>query len=330
MFGLERSIGSVHNLIAFEAAARLLSFSRAADELGVTQPAVSQAVRRLELAIGTRLFHRGRRAVALTESGERLYEDVADGFSRILATARQIGRAARPDHVTLLVSTAFATWWMVPRLAEFRDRHPGVDLRLETLDKDLEIASEATSLAVRRGDGRWPGYASALIAPERLSAVASPAFIARHGRPASVAGLLALPLIHLEEPHRYRPGWREFFAEFRVDFRDAGEGLRLNDYALVLQAAMAGEGVALGWAHICERPTAQGLLQAVGPWCWETGEGFHLAWSDTVAISAHAALFRDWILATAHGRGPGPATRPSAGRAREDRRRPLSAPRLRR
>ena len=293
---LQRRIGSVHNLVVFEAAARLRSFSRAGDELGVTQPAVSQAVRRLEAAIGARLFQRSNRAIALTDAGARLFEDVTDGFSRILATARQIGRAARPDHVTLLVSTAFATWWMVPRLAEFRTRHPRVDLRLETLDKDLEIASEATSLAVRRGDGQWPGYASALIAPERLFAVASPAFIAQQGSPAGVRDLLTVPLIHLEEPHRDRPGWPDFFEHFGVEFRDTGEGLRLNDYALVLQAAMAGEGVALGWAHICERPIAQGLLQPVGSWIWDTGAGFHLVWSETVPISAHAALIRDWIV----------------------------------
>ncbi len=292
---LERYIGSVHNLVIFESAARLGSFSRAAEELGVTQPAVSQAVRRLEAAIGARLFRRSHRLVALTDAGERLFDDVSDGFARIISTARQIGRGSRPDHVTLLVSTAFATWWMVPRLAEFRARHPGVDLRLETLDKDLEIASEATSLAVRRGDGHWPGYASVLIAREQLVAVASPAMVARAGELQSVRDLLALPLIHLEEPHRFRPGWTEFFAHFGVEFRDTGEGLRLNDYALVLQAAMAGEGIALGWRHICERPVAQGLLREIQPWSWRTGDGFYLVWSDSVPISAHTELFRDWI-----------------------------------
>ena len=294
---LERHVGSVHNLVLFEAAARLKSFSAAAEELGVTQPAVSQAVRRLEAAIGARLFRRGHRSITLTAAGERLFGDVADGFSRILATARQIGRTAQPDHVTLLVSTAFATWWMVPRLAEFRARHPRVDLRLETLDKDLEIAAEATSLAVRRGDGHWPGYDTALIAPERLMALASPGFLARQAPPQSPADLRRLPLIHLEEPHRYRPGWPEFFKALGTDYRDQGEGLRLNDYALVLQAAMAGEGVALGWMHVCERPVQKGLLAPVGPWEWRTGQGFHLVWASGEELSPHARLARDWIIA---------------------------------
>jgi DNA-binding transcriptional LysR family regulator len=296
---LSRLTGSIHNLVLFEAAGRLASFSQAAEELGVTQPAVSQGVRRLEAAIGARLFHRQHRSIALTDAGERLYSDVSASFTRILSTARQIGRAARSDHVTVMASTAFATWWMVPRLADFRARHPLVDLRLETLDKDLDISSEATSLAVRRGDGRWPGYAQALIARECLVPVASPAYLARRKAPRSVDGLRNCPLIHLDEPHRYRPGWPEYFRHAGVDFRDQGEGLRLNDYALVLQAAMAGEGVAIGWAHICERPIAQGLLVPVGPWRWETGAGFHLVWSQTQTISAHAALVRDWIVGVA-------------------------------
>jgi hypothetical protein len=294
---LVRHVGSVHNLVIFEAVARRLSFSHAADELGLTQPAVSQAIRRLETAMGTRLIQRRHRSLALTDAGSRLYADVADGFSRILATVRQIGRAARSEHVTLLVSTAFATWWLVPRLAEFRVLYPQVDLRVETLDKDVDIAAEATSLAVRRGEGDWPGYRSALITPERISAVASPALCARVSSHPDIRALLGLPLIHLDEPHRYRPSWADYFAHFGVPFRDRGDGLRLNDYALVLQAAMAGEGVAIGWQHICERPMAQGLLMPVGPWEWSSGAGFHLVWSDATPLTPAAALVRDWILA---------------------------------
>ena len=102
-----------------------------------------------------------------------------------------------------LVSTAFATWWLVPRLAEFRALYPSVDLRLETLDKDVDIAAEATSLAIRRGHGEWPGYASARLTPERITAVASPAFLSSHGPVRDLRHLLSWPLIHLDEPHRF-------------------------------------------------------------------------------------------------------------------------------
>jgi len=299
MPNIERQLGPAHNLVVFEAAARHLSFSRAAEELSVTQPAVSQALRRLEAAIGARLFLRGHRQIALTNAGERLYLDVSDGFSRILATARQIGRAAGSDQVTLLVSTAFATWWMVPHLQEFHARNPGIDLRLETVTRDIEIASDATTLAVRRGNGQWPGYRAALIAPERLCAVASPGLLARLPPITELTALAGQVLVHLEEPHRQRPTWAAFFAQFGGVFQDRHDGLRLNDYALVLQAAMAGEGIVLGWEHVCRLPLAQGLLATVGPWRWETGAGFYLVWSDRDALSDKAVLVRDWILSKA-------------------------------
>jgi DNA-binding transcriptional LysR family regulator len=293
---LIRRVGSVHNLVIFEATARLGSFSRAASELSLSQPAVSQAVRRLETAIGARLFQRHHRTISLTDAGARLHADVTDGFSRILATVRQINRSARGDHVTLLVSTAFATWWLVPRLAEFRARHPSVDLRLETLDTEADVSSETSSLAVRRGLGQWPGYSSALITPERLIAVASPALLARLPPIQAVSDLTHLPLIHLDEPHRYRPGWTDYFNHFGIAYRDRGDGLRLNDYALVLQAAMAGEGIAIGWKHVCARPMEQGLLAAAGPGLWETGSAFHLVWSQAAPLIDNAVLVRDWIL----------------------------------
>ena len=253
----------------------------------------------MEEAIGTRLFMRRHRGIALTDAGERLYRDVSDGFQRILATARQIGRGTAGDHVTLLVSTAFATWWMVPHLQEFHARNPGLDLRLETVNRDIEIASPATTLAVRRGDGNWTGYHAARIAPERLQAVGSPALLRRLPPIKTLADLAALQLVHLDEPHRYRPTWTSFFRHFGVSYPERGDGLRLNDYALVLQAAMAGEGIVLGWDHVCRLPIRQGLIMPVGPWCWETGAGFYLVWSEREALSERAALTRNWILSKA-------------------------------
>jgi DNA-binding transcriptional LysR family regulator len=299
MLRFEHQIGSAHNLVVFEAAARHLSFSRAAEELSVSQPAVSQALRRLEDSIGTRLFLRRHRGIALTDAGERLYRDVSDSFQRILSTARQIGRGSAGDHVTLLVSTAFATWWMVPHLQEFHARNPGFDLRLETVNRDIDIASPATTLAVRRGDGSWPGYHAALVAPERLNVVASPALLRRLSPIDSLADLASQQLVHLDEPHRYRPTWTSFFRHFGASYPERGDGLRLNDYALVLQAAMAGEGIVLGWNHICRLPIRQGLIVPVGPWQWDTGAGFYLVWSEGEVLSDRAALTRDWILSKA-------------------------------
>ncbi|MGB0507956.1 MAG: LysR substrate-binding domain-containing protein [Pikeienuella sp.] len=293
---LLKQIGSLHHLTAFEAAARHGSFTRAAEELNVSQPAISQSIRRLEAAIGVPLFQRGHRSITLTDAGELLAHDVVEGFQRILSTVKHLNRLGETDHVTLSVSTAFANYWMIPRLQAFHDRHPLVDLRLQTTDKELDLAQEGISLGVRRGHGEWRGYESALIAPERLVVVASPAWLSGHGPVADPAALSRLPLIHLEEPYRARPSWTDWFKAHGVAYRDTGGGLRLNDYALVLQATMAGEGAAMGYHHVLGNLLEQGLLTRVGTWEHMTGVSYHLVWSSRTPLSANAVEVRDWVL----------------------------------
>ena len=201
--------------------------------------------------------------------------------------------------MTLSVSTAFANYWMVPRLAELHRQHPDIDLRLQTTDKDLDLAQEGLSLGVRRGTGDWPGYDGVKIAADVLIPVASPRFLRGCGPLDSLSALAAQRLVFLEEPFRPRPTWRDWFAAQGFDYRDSGEGLRLNDYALVIQAAMAGEGIALGWLHIVENLLQQDLLEPAGPWRWETENSHYLIWSNRTALSEPAEIVRDWIIANA-------------------------------
>ena len=305
---LRELVHSAHHLLVFEAAARHGSFTRAARELNVSQPAVSLAVKQLETALKVPLFTRGHRAISLTPAGEMLFGDVSSGFSRMLETARRLRRQGRGAHVTLSVSTAFANYWMVPRLAHFRRRNPGIDLRLQTTDKDLDLAEEGLSLGVRLGAGAWRGYAAALIADEELIAMASPRFAEAHPGIASLDTLADQRLIHLEEPFRPRPTWGDWFSAMGGTYRDSGHGLRLNDYALVIQAAMAGEGIALGWRHVVQGLLEQKLLVRIGPWAWRTKAGFYLIWSSKVQLSAQAEVVKDWIIETARAgpraRGP--------------------------
>lgn len=293
---LRRLIHSPHHLFVFEVCGRLMSFTRAAGELGVSQPAVSLAIRQLEQAIGQALFLREHRAIRLTEAGERLFGEVSISFERILQIAREVKYEPSPELVTLSISTAFANHWIMPRLTRLHSSHPGVDLRLQVVDKDLDLEHENVSLGLRRGRGNWPGYHSSSIAREELLAVASPSYLAAHGVPGSVEDLQDHQFVHLEEPFRPRPKWRDWFQSFGQDFTDTGEGLRLNDYALVIQAAMAGEGVALGWRHVVDSLISTRLLVPVVPQSWITGEEFHLIWSDSSLLSETAQQVRDWII----------------------------------
>ncbi|WP_371224904.1 LysR substrate-binding domain-containing protein [Roseovarius sp. 2305UL8-3] len=293
---LWKLVSSPRHLLVFEAAARTGSFTRAAQELNVQQPAVSASIKQLETSLGTLLFQRAHRSVTLTQAGERLYTDVAAAFGRIHQTAAMLSQRSAQDHVTLSASTAFAHYWMVPRLAEFHAAHPGIDLRLQTSEREPDIGAEGISLAIRRGHGTWHGCESHLIAPEVITPIASPRVMAAAINLATVANLLNQSLIHLEEPVRERPTWADFFGHWNVPYSEPRTGLRLNDYALVLQAAIAGEGFAFGWQHVTEGLIAQGLLTSRPEWAWDTGAGFYLVWSATAPLSPQAEKVRDWLV----------------------------------
>ena len=300
---LRKLVHSPHHLFVFEVCGRLLSFTRAAVELGVSQPAVSFAIRQLEEAIGQALFHRGHRKITLSDEGERLYTEVSIGLGRILKTAMDINRKSAPALVTLSVSTAFANYWVMPRLSRLHSHYPGIDLRLQVVDKDSDLENENVSLGIRRGRGHWPGYQSSCIAREEIIPIASAAYIEKHSKPESIEDLSTHQFIHLEEPFRPRPKWKDWFAAFDFDYVDNGEGLRLNDYALVIQAAMSGEGIAIGWKHVVDSLIERGLLVQALPESWVSGEEFHLIWSSKTTLSAHAEQVRDWIKNEARSTG---------------------------
>ncbi|SLN27975.1 Glycine cleavage system transcriptional activator [Roseovarius albus] len=293
---LWKLVSSPRHLLVFEAAARTGSFTRAAQELNVQQPAVSAAIKQLETALGVQLFARAHKSVRLTQSGERLFTDVTASFDRIYQTASMLSQRHAQEHVTLSASTAFAHYWMVPKLTQFHKAHPDVDLRLQTSDREPDIGAEGISLAIRRGHGIWEGCHSSLIAPEVISPIASPRVMAAAVNLKTIANLMHQPLIHLEEPVRDRPGWAEFFAHWNVPYAEPRSGLRLNDYALVLQAAIAGEGFAIGWHHTVDNLIAQGLLAAREEWTWRTDAGFYLVWSSTTPLSPQAEKVRDWLV----------------------------------
>lgn len=298
---LWKLVSSPRHLLVFEAAARTGSFTRAARELNVQQPAVSAAIKQLEASLGTLLFARAHRSVTLTHAGERLFNDVSSAFDRIYQTAQMLAVQRANDHVTLSASTAFAHYWMVPRLAKLHKVHPDVDLRLQTSEREPDIDAEGISLGIRHGNGNWPGCESHLIAPEVITPIAAPRVMAAAVNLTTIGNLMAQSLIHLEEPVRARPSWADFFGHWNVPYTEPKTGLRLNDYALVLQAAMAGEGFAFGWQHVTEDLISRGLLAARPEWAWETGAGFYLVWSATAPLSPQAEQVRDWLVSLQAG-----------------------------
>lgn len=302
MQSLKRLLPSASALIVFEAAGRHENFSRAAEELAMTQAAVSYAVRTLEGQLGVPLFHRSHRAVALTETGARFHADVSAGLARIQKSAEQIRAKGREANVTLSASSAFASMWVLPRIPKLREDLPEIDLRIHASVRDLELDEEGIPLGIRGGDpATWPNYHAALLAPEVVNAVASPAFIESHGMPETIEALAQLRLIHLEEPARVACDWKEWFESAGHIYRPQSRPLTINDYVLVIQAALAGEGVALGWRHLIERQMLSGALVPVSSHVFETGSDFYVVWPRSRELSTPARKVRDWLLAQGTG-----------------------------
>lgn len=255
-------------LRSFVAAARCGSFSGAATELGVTQSAVSHAVARLERQLGVRLFDRGATGVTLTDTGSGLADELGRGFDivdRALAGAsrRGAGGGARTTVVTLSVSTSFAALWLLPRLGAFRRRHPGIDLRYLTNDSDRHVGRDGADIWIPLGAGSWPDLEAHHLCDEEILLVAAPDVAAAWGD-ADPERLVDAPLLHLDERYPSRFNWPRWFEHVGVRVDRPLGGDHSNDYAVVVQAAMAGQGIALGWAHIVGDAMSDGRLVQVG------------------------------------------------------------------
>lgn len=296
MANLRDLLPSAGSLIVFEAAGRLGSFTAAGRELGMSQAAVSYAIGRLEKHLATPLFRREYRRVRLTDAGARFFGDVSLGLSYVQRSAEELRTASGGASVTLSASTAFASMWMVPRLQSFREQFPDIDLRIQTADRDVDLLSENIPLGIRGGDARdWPHYELLRLAAEEVYPVCSAGYCERFGRPETVESLFSHTLIHLEEPHRPAATWGEWFQSAGVDGARAPKGLRINDYVLVIQSAIEGQGIALGWHHLVDSMVKRGVLVRLTGHILSTGKCFHLAWPREAALSDAARRVRDWF-----------------------------------
>jgi LysR family glycine cleavage system transcriptional activator len=249
----------LHALRAFEAVGRLLSFRRAGEELLITQSAVSHHIRQLEDALGVRLFERKARSIALTPAGERYLEVVSRAFAGIAEGAAELAGARARQSLRVSLLPSFAANWLVPRLSRFRGAQPAIDVELDPTLRLVDLAAGEADLAIRYGDGRWPNVRAELLIAERLTPVVSPR-LARERRLHEPADLLALPLLLTKRPF----DWEVWASGSGLDM-GAARTIQLTDYNIVLQAAIDGEGVALGRTVLIEDRLRAGLLVAPCP-----------------------------------------------------------------
>lgn len=273
-----RQVDRLQRLAVFEASARLGSFSAAARELGMTQPAVTRQIRAIERAVGDALFARTANHSELTDAGRRFHSAVTVGFDAIERGLDELGAAG--GVFVLAATPGLAEQLLVPNLQALADAVGETDLRLWLYDRERDLSVDDHDAATRFGDGSWTGLASRLLFHEVVVPVAAPALADAHGLDADSdpAAVVSAPLLHIDRGEREWMSWSTWLAAFDVPDPTARRRVVFNNYPMVLRQAIAGNGVALGWRVLVDDLMASGMLTVVGPEV-RTGNGYHLTWT---------------------------------------------------
>lgn len=277
---------------AFEAAARLGSFTKAADELGLTQAAISYQVKQLEDRVGSPLFLRQARKVVLSESGKRLAPAVADAFQRLTLAFDALRESDEGVLSVTAVHTICANW-LVPRLGGFQIAHPNVAVKLDASSRWVNFAQESFDVGIRSGDGSWPGLAAHKLMPLELGVFASPAFLAQAGRIDGPADLLKLPLLDWTDN-----AWRRWFALAGIPDPKptSGPNIMVETQVMLGLAAENGQGIALLTPAFFRSIIAAGRLVQVLPIVVPENLDYWLVYPQERRNLPKIRAFRDWIL----------------------------------
>jgi LysR family transcriptional regulator, glycine cleavage system transcriptional activator len=292
---LPRNLPPLNALRAFESAARNGSFTRAAEELCVTQGAVSQQVKTLELDLKVRLFRRAPGGLELTESGADYLNAVRDALDRIALGTERLRNRQGTGTLTVSVSPDFAAKFLVHRLGRFSHAHPDISLRISADMHHVDFAREDVDVAVRHGDGNWQGLQAVRLCAEHLFAVCSPGLVQAQTLPLTPHGLLKLPLLHLDK----RETWFEWFKAAGLDDADISRGPVMNRAAMLIDAAVNGQGVALARTTLAAADILGGRLIRPCAFSLPLSKSYWIVCPKSSAELPKISTFRDWLIAEA-------------------------------
>jgi LysR family transcriptional regulator, glycine cleavage system transcriptional activator len=287
---------SLNGLRAFEAAARHMSFTRAANELNVTQTAVSHQIRRLEEQLGMTLFIRQNRALSLTREAQDYLPSIRSAFEDLRRATAKLRRADQEGRLTVSTTASLATKWLVSRVAAFQDANPGIEVRISTSAHLVDFQREDVDIAVRYGHGSWPGLRAYWLMAEHIFPVCSPEL--PNTRPLrSPEDLVHHTLLHTSVS---REDWQLWLTAADLPASIATRrGMTFDQGFMAIQAAMEGLGVALGRYHFVEADIAAGRLIAPFDMVLPQDAGYYVVTPETTADAPKIARFRDWLIESA-------------------------------
>lgn len=293
---------SLNGLRAFEAAARLLSFTNAANELSVTQTAISHQIKRLEEELGLKLFIRQNRALALTPQGRDYLPGVRAAFNDLRLATDRLKRRDNDHVLTVSTLASMASKWLLPRISAFQKAHPDIDVRITTSTSMVDFKSGDVDAAIRYGRGQWPGLRADWLTADDLFPVCSPALLTGKKALLKPQDLASYTLLH--SSGGYDDDWRLWLTAAGLPADISKQpGLTFDMIFMTLQAAIDGLGVAIGRTTYVEGDLAKGRLVVPFDMRMPADAGFYLVSPEASSDSRKLKAFRDWLLSQAPPRG---------------------------
>ena len=307
-----RRLPPMNGIRAFEAAARHLSFKRAAEELNVTQAAVSQQIKRLEARLGVDLFMRVNNQLVLTEAGKAWLPKVIHAFDLLESGVESIHAGKDDGLLTCRVPSSFSILWLAPRLERFHVQHPTIDIRLFAMNRPGDIAEQEADIHIRNGLGDWSDAECVLLMREQVFPVCSPSFLKELGKTPTVETLRNQTLLHV---NGYRETWDYWFAAAGYpEFLPAKPGLHFDQSVTAIQAAVNGLGIALGRSALVSSEIAAGRLVPLFDIRVPAEDAYWITCNSERAKRPSVQAFLDWLLAEAAADEPFPAAQlPASG-----------------
>lgn len=299
MIASSRRLPPLNGLRVFEVVSRHLNFRLAAEEIGVTQGAVAQLIRGLEAELGLKLFLRRPRGLEPTEAGQQYATKIRRAFELIAEATREL--RAEPQRLTISVTPSLASRWLIPRLPDFTAAHPTIDLRIVATDRLSNFETDDVDLAVRLGQPPFgPGLNAELLHEQTIIAIGSPLLIEKFGDPGEPRNFARYPLLH--DAHDF---WPAFLGQaFPAGVPSSGQNVRFNQTSLAVEAAIAGQGLALASLFLVADDIASGRLARALPAVLPIETGFHIVFPRKPRHPRSVEEVCRWLVEAAAGGRP--------------------------
>ena len=290
---MKRSLPPLNGLRAFEAAARHMSFTDAAEELSVTQAAISHQVRGLEQRLGLKLFVRRNRSLLLSEAGQAYLPSVRAAFDQLNEATEKLLQKDKGGNLTVTTTSSFAVKWLVPRLGGFQRSHPEIDVRISTGTSLVDFSREDVDIGIRYGRGQWPNLLAERLVSEDVMPVCAPSLLKGPNGLKKPADLRRFTLLHIGS---FPDDWQVWLTAAGVKGVDSSRGVSFDFALAAYQAAMDGLGVALGRNPLVEPDLKAGRLVVPFDFKRSSDFAYYLVYPPEAIRRRKIKAFRDWIV----------------------------------